>query len=328
MKGKMKETKRAVFVVFETKNELYKFYRSNEFMPLKMDAAILTEENSLQEKTSIIANATISGKITLFTKIFGRGTDFIVYDQIISANGGVHVIQTFLSEEFSEEIQIQGRTARQGEDGSYSLIVSRLSLEKFLITKSDLESNSHDIYSLLNKKRNDFFLKQYAETNNYLEIIKEKHKNAISFLNDLFKNNDEAVKSFILFENKGTLFSGNSKTIILIDATGSMYTLLDKTKKTLEVMLGRVGQILEDNNFDPNSFQIKIVVYRNYNSNESEILQSSTWENKAHNLINFLKTVYPDGGWGNEAIEMGLWYANQEDDLSQVILIGDGNFYL
>ena len=77
-----------------------------------------------------------------------------------------------------------------------------------------------------------------------------------------------------------------------------------------------------------NSFQIKIVVYRNYNSNESEILQLSSWENKAQNLINFLKTVHPNGGWGNEAIEMGLWYANQEADLSQVILIGDGNFYI
>jgi hypothetical protein len=38
------------------------------------------------------------------TKCFGRGTDFIARDDIVAANGGVHVIQTFLSEELSEEI--------------------------------------------------------------------------------------------------------------------------------------------------------------------------------------------------------------------------------
>jgi len=35
----------------------------------------------------------------------------------------VHVIQTFLSEELSEEIQIKGRAARQGQDGSYSMVL-------------------------------------------------------------------------------------------------------------------------------------------------------------------------------------------------------------
>lgn len=53
------------------------------------------------------------------------------------------------------------------------------------------------------------------------------------------------------------------------------------------------------------------------------ILQTSSWENRAENLIDFLRKIYASGGWGNEAIEIGLWQANQETDLSQVILIGD-----
>jgi hypothetical protein len=53
------------------------------------------------------------------------------------------------------------------------------------------------------------------------------------------------------------------------------------------------------------------------------ILQTSSWENKAQNLIDFLRQVYASGGWGNEAIEIALWQANQEQNLSQVILIGD-----
>ena len=37
--------------------------------------------------------------------------------------GGVHVIQAFLPAERSEEIQIQGRTARQGKKGSFQMIL-------------------------------------------------------------------------------------------------------------------------------------------------------------------------------------------------------------
>ena len=39
------------------------------------------------------------GNITLMTNSFGRGTDFIVYDETIFkiGRGGFHVIQTFIS---------------------------------------------------------------------------------------------------------------------------------------------------------------------------------------------------------------------------------------
>ena len=46
------------------------------------------------------------------TASFGRGTDFVVYDPIVKESEGVLVIQTFISIDKSEEIQIIGRTAR------------------------------------------------------------------------------------------------------------------------------------------------------------------------------------------------------------------------
>ena len=61
------------------------------------------------------------------------------YDVIVTMNGGPHVIQTFLSEELSEEMQIRGRTARQGGRGSYSMVLRESSLKKFLITKKEIE---------------------------------------------------------------------------------------------------------------------------------------------------------------------------------------------
>ena len=66
--------------------------------------------------------STQANKITLMTKSFGRGTDFQVYDPNVNDNGGVHIIQTFLSLEYSEEIQIMGRTNRQNSNGSYEAI--------------------------------------------------------------------------------------------------------------------------------------------------------------------------------------------------------------
>ncbi len=108
-----------------------------------------------------------------------------------------------------------------------------------------------------------------------------------------------------------------------MDATGSMTTLLEQTKNTLNVMFDRTFHILKNNSFDINSFQIKIGVYRNYSSGKDLIFQHSAWENKSENLVKFLKGIYPEGGQGEEAIEIGLWNANQEKDLSQVILVGD-----
>ena len=142
-------------------------------------------------------------------------------------------------------------------------------------------------------------------------------------------NNDKnSIKNFLIKENKGAELAGNSKTLILLDATGSMASLLDTTKKTLVEMFDQIGEVLKEHAFGGNEFQIKISVYRNYNSSEDEIYQHSCWENTPHNLVSFLNNIVASGGFPgsdnlNEAVEIGLWQANQEKDLSQVILIGD-----
>jgi preprotein translocase subunit SecA len=59
--------------------------------------------------------ATRHGRITILTRSFGRGIDFVVEEDNVKSAGGVHVIQTFISEDVSESVQIEGRTARQGE---------------------------------------------------------------------------------------------------------------------------------------------------------------------------------------------------------------------
>jgi hypothetical protein len=50
----------------------------------------------------------------LLTISYGRGTDFVVQDDEVIAQGGMTTIQTFPSEDISEEVQTKGRSARRG----------------------------------------------------------------------------------------------------------------------------------------------------------------------------------------------------------------------
>ena len=54
---------------------------------------------------------------------------FIAIVLLTSQNSFHSDSQTFLSEELSEEIQIQGRTARQGKRGSFQLVLLESDLE-------------------------------------------------------------------------------------------------------------------------------------------------------------------------------------------------------
>ncbi len=239
-------TQRAVFVVFENRTELEKFLDSTEYQPLRHETLVLNEELNIAEKNFVISTSTSSGKITFFTKIFGRGTDFKVHDRIVSVNGGVHVIQTFLSEELSEEVQIKGRTARQSEDGSFSMVISIKSLEKFQIKEADVEAHVETgLYEYLNWMRCEFFNKKYDENIEHVATIEKRHVESIRFLEDIACGKAQAVRDFLIKQNKamGVASLKSSKTLILIDATASMSHLLDKTKNRLETMFERVYEV-------------------------------------------------------------------------------------
>ncbi|CAF4857658.1 unnamed protein product, partial [Rotaria sp. Silwood1] len=120
---------RAILVFFESEEKLITFYNSSELSSIKHDVQIITEKVSVKERELCIKRAATVGKVTLLTRTFGRGTDFICRNQQLLLNGGIHVLQTFFSEELSEEYQIMGRGARQGDHGSYRMILSDKDLE-------------------------------------------------------------------------------------------------------------------------------------------------------------------------------------------------------
>ena len=170
------------------------------------------------------------------------------------------------------------------------------------------------------------FKTQYAANTKYVEQAKERHEIGQQFLISLQSGDIASLKEFLVQENKGVESVSVSRTVCLMDATGSMSHLLQKCKNTVNIMFERASAILKENDISTDTFQLQFVVYRNYCCRENMILQNSPWESKPDNLRAFMSTINVAGGLGNEAIEVGLWHANKEyerDEITQVILIGD-----
>lgn len=76
-----------------------------------------------EKEAMIIAQAGKRGKVTIATNMAGRGTNILVDSDVIEA-GGLHVIATERHESRRVDMQLFGRTARQGLPGSAQMIGS------------------------------------------------------------------------------------------------------------------------------------------------------------------------------------------------------------
>jgi preprotein translocase subunit SecA len=81
--------------------------------------------NGLQteDEAAIVSRAGQLGAITIATNMAGRGTDIRVDPQVV-ALGGLHVIASERQESQRVDRQLIGRSARQGNPGSYQFFVS------------------------------------------------------------------------------------------------------------------------------------------------------------------------------------------------------------
>lgn len=77
----------------------------------------------LEKEADIIARAGMTGCVTVATNMAGRGTD-IKLDQLVTRNGGLHVILTEIHESKRIDWQLIGRGSRQGDPGSFRIHVS------------------------------------------------------------------------------------------------------------------------------------------------------------------------------------------------------------
>jgi len=295
----------------------------------------ITEKIDKNERDLLIKQASTEGRITLLTRSFGRGTDFVCRNPAVIARGGVHVIQTFFSKELSEEVQIMGRCARQGEKGSFQILISHSNLEWLLGPTFETEIkqlNQKNFYEIISKKRSISYERSCESKGLGIEQRKKEHEESLQFLKKLLELDTQYFRLYMINLNKGAMLTPTKKkTIILMDATGSMSHVIEATKQTICLMYERAQGILVEKGKDKDSFEVKFVAYRNYSSGPELILQVSDWEVDSKRLRNFINPIQSSGGQGNEAIEVALCYVSQEDDIlqengsriSQVILIGD-----
>ena len=110
-----------------------------------------------------------------------------------------------------------------------------------------IRSNEHGKYDMLDRARNDFFARQYGSSTKGVESAEEEHKESMRFKDALEGNLEEnkedgeqvAKGSLLKWNQAPTIRLGpsNSRTILLLDATRSMSSLLNNAKNTVSIRI-------------------------------------------------------------------------------------------
>ncbi len=88
---------RPIIIFFKGSRELNEFFSCPEYQPFLKRTYILTEEHDASVRDFSILKAVEPKSITLMTKIFGRGTEFVIRNNKLKDKGGLHVMQAFIS---------------------------------------------------------------------------------------------------------------------------------------------------------------------------------------------------------------------------------------
>ena len=249
-KDSSRKKHRAVIVFFESFERMEEF-RTSEFFRqvIEKDKVNRLSENTAKDaRDYIITKAANVGQVTLSTKVFGRGTDFISRDAQLNERGGTHIVQTFLSDMLTEEIQIQGRTSRQGQKGSYSLVLMMEdalvegrdtgkgkqmvprndTLAYFDIKLSEMNDQSRaDRYRYLCQKRTEKRATESIQIEENLVVASARDITTRAYFDALLAK--QMVQSSALFEEIYLAFKGAAGSqqvglhvIFMLDESGSM----------------------------------------------------------------------------------------------------------
>lgn len=217
---------RAAIVFFEDAAQLAE-YETSPYYKQVNNKNVLRESQSTEEKEYVIKKAATTGQATFTTAVFGRGTDFFCSDPKLHAAGGVHVVQAFFSAEKSLEVQIQGRTARQGKKGTYCMVL----LETELTTSFDLRAGLAQLtrpdllYNMLEQARQKKQATAHEEVKKNLLLAEKRDKLTHKFFDALLADNrGRAVDKFKeLYKTVQRSTAGSANHIVFcLDESGSM----------------------------------------------------------------------------------------------------------
>ncbi len=329
---------RPVLVFFDSEAELNTFYHSEEFKEFKSDALRMTSETITNEaeRDSLIDRATRSGQITLAVKDHGRGSDFKLMDDSLKANGGMAVLDAFIPETEADQRQHQGRMARQGQDGSFGMVIKMSELQKkFNMTEAEINKarDSGILYETIAEARNKKFSQAFQLlVDESKELLEKAHKPSMELLRVL--RDPKSTREEVIVAHKKTLFGDKvrtetqtAKVLILFDSTGSMGDFIKALKETLEYVVINLGAVLDEYNC---TFVLQIAHYEDYSSGPVQALRTTQeWSCDTEKLNIFIREVddksRSGGGNNSECVEVGLYFANElvNVGLQAVVLIGD-----
>lgn len=334
---------RPVLVFFESESELRAWgnssYGTSSF-PTGQVASITAATPNIDHYIQRASRAKI---VTLLAREHGRGLDFKGTSDKVDAAKGIHIVHTFLSEDPSEEVQIQGRTARMGKNGTYCLVLLSQTLVKFGVTSDEIDDiqkgGTKTMYDLLCCKRRSFLEKNSVTRQAAAEVALGAHKASKEFQKSLVqavhvpsgtkglpgkRPKAEAVDMALRYILAQNAPARSCRLICLSDATGSMDALWDATRDQFGEMLKRIADISGGSD----NVDVQWVAYRDYDcchNDSCPLLQSSGWTSDAAGLVRFLGSIVCNGGGdGPEAVEKALEFVNKLDEApSRVLLFAD-----
>lgn len=232
-----------------------------------------------------------------------------------------------------------GRTARQGNVGSYSMV---LAIEPLLEQLHLPAAAVAHRYADLSMERIKLFEMAYEDRKAMVSLLQTEHEKTEKFVENLLANRTEACRTMLREwitpqdgaaggRAGGAGVAGGagdlcSRTLVLVDGTSSMGSLFQASKTAIHTMFERASEVLREAHVAVR-FEMQIGVYRNYSSGAMKLFLCSPWTSDAKVLFEFLSRIAVDGGQGNEAIEIGLAHANTEQSngakISQVLVLGD-----
>ncbi|KAL4481675.1 hypothetical protein ABPG74_007764 [Tetrahymena malaccensis] len=190
----------SVLIFFKDSQSLNNYHESNYLYLQKDNYIVIKEHDSINDLDFNVQRVTQSGQIGLLLREYGRGTDFHCLDPKVNTAGGVVVIQTFFSNSIAEEIQIKGRTARQGQPGQFYIILNKQDIESQFQIKQDQisqwENNrfTKPLYEHLDKVRNDLEEKKYSDIEQHIQSSTQKHNDSMEFYENLQNSNEKAIQ--------------------------------------------------------------------------------------------------------------------------------------
>lgn len=140
---------------------------------------------------SVVSSALCPGSIVIATNLAGRGTNIKLSKEVV-ANGGLHVIISFLPSNLRVEEQAAGRAARAGDPGTCQLIIngntsmnelgngisalSSLSIES--IKKERNETEKRRVDNIKNKLMRELYIeekqfKKYCQLKAYIQQVRK-----------------------------------------------------------------------------------------------------------------------------------------------------------